>query len=48
MFLNWKAICYVLDCKTKSYVIIIWKSACEIYDPSKGAIVVQMISNRIF
>ena len=33
----------------KGYVITIQNSACEIYDPSRGAIaVVQMSSNRLF
>lgn len=33
----------------KGYVITIQKGACEIYDPSRGAIaVVQMSSNRLF
>ena len=32
----------------KGYVITIQKGACEIYDPSRGAIfVVQMSSNRL-
>ena len=33
----------------KNYIITIQKGACEIYDPSRGAItVVQMGSNRLF
>ena len=33
----------------KGYIITIQKGACEIYDPSRGAIaVVQMASNRLF
>ena len=39
----------VVNCNEKGYTITIKKGTCEIYDSSRGAIVVTpMISNRLF